>query len=419
MYGDSKAGGTASRAATGIGATDRYAEKADADGANAFPILVHSHLRWDFVWQRPQQVFSRLAPHHRILFMEEPLLVQGSEVEGGEPRLRITEPLPNILRVVPLVGSEGDLQPDRACERLLPVLKHALDAHPALQGRFENPVQWFYSPMTAPGFLGRFGERTVVYDCMDELANFRFAPADIGEREALLLSRASLVFTGGYELYRSKSRSHGHVRFYGCGVDSAHFARARDPLTRVPDEIAALPQPVLGYFGVIDERIDYGLLRGLAERFPQGSIAMVGPVAKVDPGTLPSLPNIHWLGPRDYSQLPEIVKGFDVCLMPFALNAATRYINPTKTLEYMAAGKPIVSTAVPDVVRNFTPVVAIAHDHRSFGNLAATAWRHPERALIAEGIERARKASWDAIVADMRRDMIGVAMPRREASPAV
>src|SRR5690606_524833 len=152
----------------------------------------------------------------------------------------------------------------------------------------------------------------------------------------------------------------------GCGVDAAHFGRARLASTVVPDAVAHLPGPVLGYVGVIDERLDYGLIEALARRFPQASVVMAGPVVKVDPASLPKLPNIHWLGQQAYEQLPALVKGFDVCLMPFALNDATRYINPTKTLEYMATGKPVVSTAVADVVRNFTPVVDVARSVDGF-----------------------------------------------------
>ena len=260
---------------------------------------------------------------------------------------------------------------------------------------------------SAPGLeeLLRDPNRGVVYDCMDELANFRFAPPDIGAREQFLLERADLVFTGGYQLFESKSRHHHNVHFYGCGVDVAHFGRAGLEETVVPQDVAGLPGPVFGYFGVIDERLDYPLLQALAERFPQASIAMAGPFAKVDPEQLPHLPNLHWLGHRAYEELPSLVKGFDVCLMPFALNDATRYINPTKTLEYMAAGKPVVSTAVADVVRNFTPIVDVAWSPEEFIDAVERAWKCPDPGRIAEGVVRAAHASWDATVAEMEQDI--------------
>ena len=295
---------------------------------------------------------------------------------------------------------------DEQCAAILPVLRDWLDCGGFGATRVAAGVQWFYSPMAAPLWLGRFGDALVVYDCMDELANFRFAPPDIGARERFLLEKSDVVFTGGYHLFETKSRHHSNTHFYGCGVDVDHYGRARIAETAVPDEVANLPRPVLGYFGVIDERIDYDLLTSLCQAFPCGSVVMVGPFAKVDPHTLPNLPNLHWLGQRDYAELPALVKAFDVCLMPFALNEATQYINPTKTLEYMAAGKPIVSTAVPDVVRHFTPVVAVANSTEEFIEAARRAIANPDTGLIADGIARAEVSSWESTVAAMHRHIL-------------
>lgn len=363
---------------------------------NDFPLIVHCHLRWDFVWQRPQQIFSRLAESHPVLFIEDPVIAD------GEARLDITGPHPNVARLVPVLPPSCAHSVDAQCDATLPLIRQALRDHPLLAGRFEDAVQWFYSPMTAPCFLGRFGGQGVVYDCMDELANFRFAPPDITERERFVLSKADVVFTGGHQLFESKSKHHHNVHFYGCGVDVDHYGTARLDETQVPASVALLPRPVFGYFGVIDERLDYGLLTTLAECFPEASIVMAGPFAKVERTELPDRPNIHWLGQQSYSDLPALVKGFDVCLMPFALNEATKYINPTKTLEYMAAGKPIVSTAIADVVRNFTPIVEVAHSRDGFLEAVERAWREPDPALIEHGVARAADASWDAIVGAMR-----------------
>ena len=389
--------------------------------ANRFPLIVHCHLRWDFVWQRPQQIFSRLAESHRVLFIEDPVLLDdapaaNTDAGGTLPRLEISEPWPNVVRLVPMLPASLDTV-DAQCTASLPLLREALRTHPLLAGHFEHPVQWFYSPMTAPALLGKFGERGIVYDCMDELANFRFAPTDIAQREQFLLKRADVVFTGGYQLYTSKSRHHANVHFHGCGVDTAHFGKARLPDTQVPASIANLPRPVLGYFGVIDERLDYTLIAALADRFPAASVVMAGPLAKVDRDQLPSRPNLHWLGQQSYEALPALVKGFDVCLMPFALNEATRFINPTKTLEYMAAGKPVVSTAIADVVRNFTPVVEVAESQPDFLRAVKRASRHPDAMLLAQGIERAQASSWTATVADMRRE-IQNAVATLHAAPA-
>jgi glycosyltransferase involved in cell wall biosynthesis len=363
-----------------------------------FSIVAHSHLRWDFVWQRPQHVFSRLAKDHRVLFVEEALH------EPGTAHLRIVEAQPNVLRAIPVLPEPGST--DAHCEAVLPLLRTAMAGHPLLAGRFDAPVQWFYSPMCAPEMLGKLGELAVVYDCMDELANFRFAPPDIRERELLLLRHADVVFTGGRGLYESKSRHNSNVHFFGCGVDVEHFSQARKAQTAVPASVAGLPGPVLGYFGVIDERLDYKLIAALADANRGGAIVMAGPLAKVAKGDLPQRPNIHWLGQQSYAALPALVKAFDVCLMPFALNEATRYINPTKTLEYMAAGKPVVSTPVPDVVRNFGDVVHIGASPEAFIEAALRAAAVPDPQRIAAGIARADGATWDATVAAMRGHLL-------------
>src|SRR5215210_5905785 len=196
-------------------------------------IVAHSHLRWDFVWQRPQQIFSRLADHHPVLFVEEPVY------EAEAPQLRIVEAQPNVLRAIPVLPAPAEA--DAVCTTLLPLLREAIATHPLLAGRFEHLVQWFYSPMCAPAMMDQLGELAVVYDCMDELANFRFAPKDIAEREARLLERADVMFTGGYQLYEAKSQRHSNVHFFGCGVDLEHFEQARLAHTIVPEAVAGLP----------------------------------------------------------------------------------------------------------------------------------------------------------------------------------
>ena len=398
--GDERAAAGGGTNAADIGdAASAAVSGAFGDGRESFPIIVHCHLRWDFVWQRPQQIFSRLARNHRVLFIEDPVIA-----EGG-PHLAIDEPYPNLVRIVPQIPQHLAVNADKDAEIFLPQIKQALREHPLLAGRFERPLHWFYSPMPAPGYMGQFNAVGVVYDCMDELANFRFAPPDIADRERFVMSKADVVFTGGYQLFESKSQFHDNVHFYGCGVDVEHYGKARDEATEVPAAVLAAPGPRFGYFGVIDERLDYELIAALAERFPAASVVMAGPVVKVDPNELPKHENIHWLGQQRYEDLPAIVKGFDVCLMPFALNEATKYINPTKTLEYMAAGKPIVSTAVADVVRNFTPIVDVARSPSEFVDAVERAWRQPDAELIAQGIERAQNASWDATVESMRKDV--------------
>jgi len=363
------------------------------------PLIVHSHLRWDFVWQRPQQLLSRFAQRSHVLFVEEPIYLD----DVGDARLDLSVPMAHVHRAVPMLPAalRGDYDASIAATREL--LRCELAAGGQLGGRFARPIQWFYTPMPAPAMIGAFDERAVVYDCMDELSKFRFAPAALVDRERYLMAQADVVFAGGYKLSQSKAKYHQNVHFFGCGVDVAHFATARSADVEVPREIAALKRPVIGYYGVIDERIDYDLLRTLASSLPDVELVMVGPVVKVDPAELPRAEHIHWLGQRQYAELPAHVKGFDVCLMPFALNEATEYINPTKTLEYMAAGKPIVSTAVSDVVHNFTPVVAVANSQEEFVASVRDAIERPSAEMIARGLEQARANSWESIVARMER----------------
>ena len=374
------------------------------------PVIVHCHLRWDFVWQRPQQIFSRLAAKHPIAFIEEPVW------QDGKARIDVSEPYPNVVRLVPVLpNSEKNSSIGAQCAMILPLLHRAFAGHPLLRGRFISPIQWFYSPVTAPYFIDAFDAVCTVYDCMDELAQFRFAPPTLKEAEQLLISKADVVFTGGYQLFESKSRYHPNVHFYGCGVDSAHFSKARLPETELPGEVVNLAKPIFGYFGVIDERLDYSLLAELARQMPEDSIVMVGPFAKVEHESLPKLSNIHWLGQRRYSDLPALVKSFDVCLMPFALNEATQYINPTKTLEYMAAGKPVVSTAVPDVLHHFTPIVDVGLTADEFIAAVQRAVRRPRADLIAQGIQRANAASWNSVVSAMRGHMLDSLRANRDA----
>jgi glycosyltransferase involved in cell wall biosynthesis len=361
----------------------------DRDGV----IVAHSHLRWDFVWQRPQQILSRFAETTGVIFVEE---ARYSDEPRVAPRLDVSRPVPSVSRVVPVLPSSFRDHYDDAARfvrsRLAIMVRSA-----------SSVVQWFYTPMAAPIMLGALDEAVVVYDCMDELAAFRFAPPDLEDRERILLSAADVVFTGGARLFESKSRWHGNVHFFGCGVDASHFARPRQHLSSLPADVAALPRPVFGYVGVIDERLDYALLGEMARAHPRASIVMIGPRVKIDAAELPTEPNIHWLGQRAYDVLPSYLGAFDVCLMPFALNEATRYINPTKTLEYMAAGKPIVSTAVADVVNQFASIVHIAHTRGEFNELCEAAVRTDQSHRVATGIARAQRASWDTIVANMQQ----------------
>ncbi len=360
-----------------------------------FPIIVHSHLRWDGVWQRPQQFISRLSQTHRALFVEGPILVKHSCIPYA--RLRQLAQFPHVTLMqtfFPIARFSDGKWVDRERLRLL---REALDG--PLKGQFERPVHWFYDPMAAPFCINGLEAAAIVYDCMDELSQFKFAPPEIAVRERFLLNAADVVFVGGRKLHQSKSRFHSNTHFYGCGVEVDHFRRARAAETVVPYDLDFIHRPILGYFGVIDERLDYELIDKLAQEDPQWSIVMIGPVAKVDPNALPSRVNIYWLGQRDYAQLPAYCKAFSACLMPFALNEATEFINPTKALEYMASGKAVISSAVPDVVSNFGEIIKIARSREEFIQLCRLAVESPGHFNIERGLSLAEQNGWEAIVA--------------------
>jgi len=404
---------------------DRQARK---DFRNDYPIIVHCHLHWDWVWQRPQQFVSRLSQRHKILFVE--MIAPAAELATPMARFRGAENFANVtiltLQFPTWRWSDGKYV-DEERRRIVQEFISGPGA-----GQFENPVQWFYDPMAVPAFLGQMNEVLTVYDCMDELSKFRCAPPEIIEREAELLRRADVVFTGGRKLFEAKSQHNDNCHFYGCGVDCAHFGKARAVTTSVPPDLAGISKPVLGYFGVVDERMDYELIGQLADANPNWSVVMIGPVLKVDEAALPKRPNLHWLGQRSYGDLPAYCKGFDIFLMPFALNESTKFINPTKALEYMAAGRMIISTAVPDVVRNFGTVVKVAKDRAEFISLCQRALERPEQDAIEGGLQMASENTWERIVARLeghieeamksKRRRMGTSSPpleKRETAPTI
>jgi UDP-galactopyranose mutase len=368
-------------------------------------IIVFSHLRWDFVFQRPQHILSRLASNRRVFFIEEP--VHHEDYANWE-RAR---PLPNLTICRPRTRVTAPGFDDAQ----LPALRLLLTQLLAEEG-IEDYVAWFYTPMALP-LLDDLRSRAVIYDCMDELSAFHAAPRQMREREAELIERADVVFTGGRSLYLAKKDRHPNVHCFPSSVDAAHFGKAARDAAEADDQ-AALPGPRLGFFGVIDERMDLALIDALAHARPDWQIIMVGPVVKIDPARLPRHPNLHYLGQRSYDQLPHYLAGWDVCLLPFALNESTRFISPTKTLEYMAAERHIVSTPIADVAGPYGDIVYLAQTHAQF--IAAC-----EQALSEESAERERRirrmrevlaaTSWDRTAGDMSHE-IGRALARTKAT---
>ena len=330
------------------------------------PLIVFSHLRWEFVYQRPQQLMSRLAGQEFfVLFVEEPAW------SDGPPYLECIPKGPNLHVLVPHTPSRAPGFHDDQ----LPWLRALLDAH-LQQHDLQECVAWFYTPMALP-LIARAEPELVVYDCMDELSAFKGAPRELRQREAALLAVADLVFTVGPTLFEAKRKLHPNVHYLPSAVDAEHFAPPHvrhDPQAEQAARLLeGVPHPRLGYFGVIDERLDLALLEAVAAARPQWQLVMVGPVVGIDASALPHRPNIHWLGLQPYARLPHLLASWDVCLMPFALNEVTRFVSPTKTLEYLAGEKPVVSTPVPDVVSLYGDVVRIARGSTEFIDACAAA----------------------------------------------
>ncbi len=365
-----------------------------------YGIVVFSHLRWGFVWQRPQQFLSRFAKSHSILFVEEPFFDRPA---GEKPELQFHRVMPNVTVACPHLEPSWEKNPDLP-ELLRKFAHEAIDTmnDGGTAGEFDKPLLWYYSPMDASWSLGHFENRGIVYDSMDELSQFTGAPPSLIANERRLMDHSDVVFTGGYELYLKKKEQHPNVHFFGCGVEFNHFNMAADPSTAIPPDIDFMNRPILGWFGVVDERVDYNMVGEMARMRPEWSFAMVGPVVKVDPNLLPHFPNLYWLGGRDYSVLPNYCRAFDVNMMCFALNSATQFINPTKALEYMATGKPIVSTAVKDVVTQYTGMFDIVKGAEEFVDAAQRAMQNHDKARIQKCLEKAQQSSWESTVATMQ-----------------
>jgi UDP-galactopyranose mutase len=327
-------------------------------------LICISHLRWGFVWQRPQHLLSRLAEQYRVLFVEEPM----TNTEISKPQLAIHVGHTQNGAAVTLACLQqpadhhywighNDPNTQQTYERLL--LEYLATEE------YHDPLLWLYTPM-AERFVHTMPHKLLIYDVMDELSAFRGAPAELKEQDKRLAQQADLVFTGGASLYRARSPYNLNTHLFPSGVETTHFARAASEQFARPADLANLAAPILGYFGVIDERMDLPLLAHIAEAHPEWNIVMLGPVIKIEPANLPKAANIHFLGMKDYADLPGYLAYFDVTLIPFAMNEATRYLSPTKTLEYLAAHKPTVSTPLPDVIELYGNFVRIGHTPEEF-----------------------------------------------------
>ena len=367
---------------------DRLARRLDEVEATAETeqpdLLCFSHLRWEFVYQRPQHLLSRCALKRRVFFVEEPVFGNGSL------SLEVNESTRNLYVVVPRLPD--GLRSEVATTAVLKEMIHRM----IRDYQIREYISWYYTPM-ALDFTRGLTPAAIVYDCMDELSAFKGAPESLGLRERELFKMADLVFTGGHSLYEAKRNQHHSVHAFPSSIDRDHFMQARRPLAEPMDQ-EGIPHPRLGFFGVIDERFDSELLKQVAILRPDWQFVMIGPVVKIHPDTLPKLPNIHYLGGKTYQQLPAYISGWDVALLPFAQNESTRFISPTKTPEYLAAGKPVVSTPIRDVVRPYGELglVGIAGTPAEFVAAAEAALQQKnDQAWLSQVDDFLADMSWD------------------------
>ena len=349
------------------------------------PLVVLSHLRWGFVFQRPQHLLTRLAKDFDVYFIEEPVF------EEGAATLKQSRQPGGIEVLTPVTGIADWGFNDAQMTVMKPLIAEFMSERGVV-----SPIVWLYTPMALP-LVADLEPRALVYDCMDDLASFKFAPLELIERERALMALADVVFTGGPSLYEARKDRHPNIHCLPSAVDAQHFSPANLD-AKSPEGMAAqalhrdMVHPRLGFFGVIDERLDIDLVAGLADARPDWQIVMAGPVVKIDPASLPQRGNLHWIGMQRYEALPHLLAQWDVCLLPFALNEATRFISPTKTLEYLAGSKPVVSTPVHDVISLYGSAVHIGATPDDFvqavehllaqQDAERTAWRRTAQELV-------------------------------------
>lgn len=308
---------------------------------NKFPmqLVCFSHLPWKFVYQRPQHLLSRFTKKYAVYYVEE--CIHNDEEDGYT--LEVTDE--NVNVIVPHLNSSKQSRFNE-WQRVEMILNCLFEDH-----SIQSYIFWYYTPM-AQTYTAHFNPVAIVYDCKDELSAFKFAPPELKLLEQELFKKAHLVFTGGNNLYEAKKTQHHNIYSFPSSIDKAHFKSARSNQLEFADQ-AAVPYPRLGFYVVIDERFDIELIRQAADAKPDWHFVLVGPVIKIDAATLPQNKNIHYLGGKSYDELPTYLGGWDIALIPFAINESTRFISPTKTPEYLAGGKPVISTAIADVVNPY------------------------------------------------------------------
>ncbi|MBK9256969.1 MAG: glycosyltransferase family 1 protein [Saprospiraceae bacterium] len=348
-------------------------------------LVCFSHLPWKFVYQRPQHLLSRFTKKYDVYYVEE--FVYSTEPDG----YTITLTNENVKVVVPHLTKSTQGKQNEA-KRKEVIVKKLFREH-----FIKSYIFWYYTPM-ALEYTENFNPKATVYDCMDELSAFKFAPREIKVFEQELFKRADVVFTGGNNLYKAKKGQHHNIFPFPSSIDKAHFKKARNPGNEAIDQLS-IPHPRLGFYGVIDERFDIELIKQAADARPDWQFVLVGPVIKIDPATLPQNKNIHYLGGKTYDELPSYLSGWDIALIPFAINDSTKYISPTKTPEYLAGGKPVISTAIVDVVHPYQELglVHIVHNADDLVRIATEELSIRDKSKWLSKVDEYLGAiSWDA-----------------------
>lgn len=368
-------------------------------------LVCFSHLRWNFVYQRPQHLISRFVKCFRVYFIEEPFF------ESPEDELEISTTEESVIRVVPhLRGPSGE----EAMIRLKDLISNYFE-----EEKITEFISWYYTPM-ALRYSAHLNPGLVVYDCMDELSAFKMAAPELKELEHELMSKADVVFAGGQSLYEAKKKYHEQIHLFPSSIDKNHFEQARSIDFDLPDQ-ENIPHPRIGFFGVIDERMDLHLLERVSRMKPGWHFVMVGPVVKIDPNSLPNFHNIHYLGGKTYNELPQYLAGWDVAMIPFAHNESTRFISPTKTPEYLAAGKPVVSTPIIDVIRPYgnKGLVRIAGTPDEFVKVVEEELKRDDREeWLAKVDDFLSQSSWNKTWSEMM-SIIGTALAGIERKKSV
>jgi UDP-galactopyranose mutase len=369
-------------------------------------LLCFSHLRWGFVFQRPNHLLTRFSKHQRVFFMEEPIF------HDGEDKLHIENYNENLYVVTPHIkhrenGEDVLKQQQKFVNSLL------------LQMQVKRYYSWYYTPMALP-FTSHLSPELVVYDCMDELSAFKFAPPELAILEKTLFAKADVVFTGGHSIFENKKNAHHNIYPFPSSIDKSHFGKARK-IRKDPEDQKHIERPRFGFFGVIDERFDIDMIAEVARKKPEWQFILLGPVVKIDPASLPKYDNIHYLGGKKYEELPNYLAGWDIAMIPFAINESTRFISPTKTPEYLAAGKPVISTAIRDVVSPYgnNKLVHIVENSKEFIAAAETELAVKRRSAWVKKVDQFLEGnSWDRTWSQMVRHIEAAVLQNKSVKKA-